>query len=110
MWSPRSSTPLSLTLTVRRGFIDYSSAFDPIVPTRLADKLIGLGLKCVPGSSSLILNIGSPQGCILSPPLLYSLYTHDFVSRSSDNSIVKVTDDIVMVGLISSNNETAHLD
>jgi len=37
---------------VRMLFIDFSSAFNTIVPTRLADKQIELGLKtpCAPGS------------------------------------------------------------
>ena len=75
-------------------FIDYSSAFNTIVPSKLI-KLEALGLNpalCnwildfLMGrpqvvrvgnniSTSLILNTGAPQGCVLSP-LLYSLFTH----------------------------------
>ena len=78
---------------VRLLFIDYSSAFKTIVPTRLAGKLIELELNtplCAWSldlltarsqvvrsgrhtSNPLTLNTGSPQGCILSR-LLYSLY------------------------------------
>ena len=114
---------------VRMLFIDYSSAFNTIVPSRLAEKLIGLGLNthlCAwvldfltarpqvvrmgrHTSSSLILSTGSPQGCVLSP-LLYSLYTHDCVAKSSDNTIIKFADDTVVVGLISGNNEEAYRD
>ncbi len=57
----------------------------------------------------LSLNVGAPQGCVLSP-LLYSLYTHDCVSSHSSTSIIKFADDTVVLGLISNNEETAYLD
>ncbi len=60
-------------------------------------------------SNSITLNVGAPQGCVLSP-LLYSLYTHDCVSSHSSISIVKFADDTVVLGLISNNDETAYLD
>jgi hypothetical protein len=83
-------------LYVRMLFIDYSSAFNTIVPSKLIIKLETLGLEpalCnwvldfLTGhpqvvrvgnniSTPLILNTGAPQGCVLSR-LLYSLFTHD---------------------------------
>ena len=80
-------------------FVDYSSAFNTIVPSKLVIKLEALGLNLtlynwvldfltghlqmvkVGNSTStlLILNTGAPQGCVLSP-LLYSLFTHYCVS------------------------------
>ncbi len=60
-------------------------------------------------SNSLTLNVGAPQGCVLSP-LLYSLYTHDCVSSHRSTSIIKFADDSVVLGLISNNDETAYLD
>ena len=80
---------------VRMLFIDYSSAFNMIVPSKLVIKLETLGLDpalcnwvldILTGrpkvvrvgnniSTPLILNTGAPQGCVLSP-LLYSLRGH----------------------------------
>ncbi len=56
-------------------------------------------------SNSITLNVGAPQGCVLSP----LLYTHDCVSSHSSTSIIKFADDVVL-GLISNNDETAYLD
>ncbi len=113
---------------VRLLFIDYSSAFNTIVPTKLAVKLSDLDLNTSLcdwiqdfltarpqvvkvgqfTSNSITLNVGAPQGCVLSP-LLYSLYTHDCVSSHSSTSIVKFADDTVVLGLVSNNDEAAYL-
>ncbi len=112
---------------VRMLFVDYSSAFNTIVPATLVAKLQTLGLNrslCswildfLSGrsqvvrmgnntSSPLILNTGAPQGCVLSP-LLYSLYTHDCTATHSSNVIVKFADDTTVIGLITDNDETAY--
>ncbi|KAK3539371.1 hypothetical protein QTP70_003858 [Hemibagrus guttatus] len=98
------STTLHLALTyldnkdtyVRMLFIDFSSAFDTIIPQHLIEKLSLLGtntslcswiLDFLTGrpqsvriknsvSSTTTLSIGAPQGCVLSP-LLFTLLTHD---------------------------------
>ena len=108
-------------------FIDYSSAFNTIVPSKLVIKLETLGLDSalcnwvldfLTGrpqvgrvgnniSSPLILNIGAPQGCVLSS-LLYSLFTHDCTQRHNSNTIIKFADDTTVVGLITDNDETAY--
>ncbi|KAK0154258.1 putative RNA-directed DNA polymerase from transposon BS [Merluccius polli] len=112
---------------VRLLFIDYSSAFNTIVPSKLAQKLQDLCLcpslcrwihNFLTGrpqvvrvgdhtSSSLTLNTGAPQGCVLSP-LLYSLYTYDCKAIADSNTIIKFADDAAVVGLISNNDEAAY--
>ncbi len=112
---------------VRMLFVDYSSAFNTIVPATLVEKLQTLGLNrslCswildfLTGrsqvvrmgnntSSPLTLNTGAPQGCVLSPHL-YSLYTHDCTATHSSNVMVKFADDTTVIGLITDNDETAY--
>ncbi|KAK3533703.1 hypothetical protein QTP70_023980 [Hemibagrus guttatus] len=55
-------------------------------------------------SSTLILNTGVPQGCVLSP-LRYSLFTHDCVPRHNSNIFIKYADDTTVVGRIGNNDE-----
>ncbi len=110
-------------------FIDFSSAFITILPIKQTFKLTDLCLNsslcdCIQDfltgrpqvvkmgqftSNSITLNIGAPQGCVLSP-LLYSLYTHDCVYSHSSTSIIKFADDTVVLGLISNDDEAAYLD
>ena len=93
-------------------FINYSSAFNTIVPTKLITKLRTLGLNTSlcnwildfqtgrpqvvrvgnNTSDTLMLNTGAPPGCVLSPPL-YSLFTHNCVAKQDTNTIIKLADD-----------------
>ncbi|KAL7831607.1 hypothetical protein AOLI_G00291550 [Acnodon oligacanthus] len=110
-------------------FVDYSSAFNTIIPAKLIPKLTDLGLKSHlcnwildflmsrpqvvkvgnSFSSTLTLSTGAPQGCVLSP-LLYSLYTHDYVAKHTSNIIFKFADDTTILGLINDGDETAYRD
>ena len=52
-------------------------------------------------SKTAILNTGAPQGCVLSPAL-YSLFTHDCVSKEGDGTLtVKFADDTTLAGFIT---------
>ena len=85
---------------MRMLFIDYSSLFNTIVPSKLITKLRSLGLNTslcnwildfLMGhpqvvrvgnntSATVILNTGAPRGCVRSPHL-YSLFIHDCVAK-----------------------------
>ncbi|KAM9834861.1 protein ABHD18 isoform 1-T3 [Syngnathus typhle] len=112
---------------VRLLFVDFSSAFNTIVPKRLISKLDKLGLSTYlcnwlldflcqrpqvlrvgdKISASITLSTGAPQGCVLSP-LLFTLLTHDCTATYSDNRIVKFADDTTLVGLITEGDETQY--
>jgi hypothetical protein len=103
---------------VRMLFIDYSSVFNTIGPSKLITKLRILGLNTslcnlildfLTGcpqvvrvgsktSATLILITGAPQGCVLIP-LLYSLLTHSCMVRHNSNTIIKFAKDTTVVGL-----------
>ena len=113
--------------SVRILFIDYYSAFNTIIPSKLYMKLIDLKLpfslcnwildfllerKHIVKigsnfSQPLVLSIGTPQGCGLSP-MLYSLFTYD--CRVSDPScvMVKFADDTTLSGLILNGDDSIY--
>jgi hypothetical protein len=100
--------------------------FNTIVPIKLITKLRTMGLNTslcnwildfLTGhpqvvrvgnimSATLILNTGTTQRCVHSP-LLYSLFTHDFMAKHDTNTIIKFADDTTVVGLIT-DSETAY--
>ncbi|KAK0130917.1 putative RNA-directed DNA polymerase from transposon BS [Merluccius polli] len=108
-------------------FIDFSSAFNTIIPHQLVEKLRSLGLdhgmcnwalnflsqrqqRVRVGnniSKTIEVSTGSPQGCVLSP-LLFRLLIHDCAAHSSTNHIIKFADDMTVLGLIRGNDESAY--
>ena len=108
-------------------FVDFSSAFNTILPSRLYDKLLHMGVqqslcrwvldfltgrvqvvKCHNKTSKpLTISTGAPQGCVLSP-LLFSLYTNDCISHCQSVGLFKFADDTTVVGLITNNDETKY--
>ncbi len=97
---------------VRILFVDFSSAFNTIIPTLLQTKLTQLSVpssicqwitSCLTDRQQLVrlgkfmsnsrsTNTGALQGCVLSP-LLFSLYTNDCTSKDPSVKLLKFADD-----------------
>jgi hypothetical protein len=112
---------------VRKLFIDYSSVFNTIVPTKLITKLRTQGLStslcnCILDfltghpqvkrvgnntSATLILITGAPQGCVLSV-LLYSLLYSLLKSWPTMTPTPSLSLLTTVVGLITDNDGTAY--
>ncbi|KAI4905911.1 hypothetical protein NFI96_012457 [Prochilodus magdalenae] len=113
--------------SVRMLFIDFSSAFNTVIPSQLITKLTDLGISshmcnwlldfltnrpqhvrmdnhC---SSTITINTGVPQGCVISP-FLFSLFTHDCKPVNDSNIIIKFADDTTVIGLIKDSDEAAY--
>ena len=101
-------------------FIDYSSAFNTIVPSKLINKLRTLELNtfcnCILDSlgvmgrpqvvrvvnntsATLSINMGAPQGCVLSPrslitsPFTVPVHSSLIMVRHNSSTIIKFADD-----------------
>uniref|UniRef100_A0A8C5N999 Reverse transcriptase domain-containing protein n=1 Tax=Gouania willdenowi TaxID=441366 RepID=A0A8C5N999_GOUWI len=106
-------------------FVDFSSAFNTIIPALLQDKLSQLNVpdstcrwitdflsdrkqhvklgKTI--SAPRTISTGSPQGCVLSP-LLFSLYTNSCTSSHQSVKLLKFADDTTIIGLIADGDES----
>ncbi|XP_073700731.1 uncharacterized protein [Garra rufa] len=112
---------------VRILFVDFSSAFNTIIPNLLLPKLTQLSVPTSVcqwinsfltdrqqlvrlgkfSSSTRTISTGAPQGCVLSP-LLFSLYTNDCTSKDPSVKLLKFADDTTVIGLIQDSDESAY--
>ncbi|XP_040904789.1 uncharacterized protein LOC121188913, partial [Toxotes jaculatrix] len=105
-------------------FFDFSSAFNTIQPLLLRDKLEHSGVDhhistwildyltnrpqyvrtkdCE--SDMVVSSTGAPQGTVLAP-FLFTLYTADFMYRTTNCHLQKFSDDSAIVGLITDDDD-----
>ncbi|KAL0150358.1 hypothetical protein M9458_054360 [Cirrhinus mrigala] len=113
---------------VRILFVDFSSAFNTIIPTLLQSKLAQFSVPICQWITSFLTDrqqlvrlgkftshsrttsTGAPQGCVLSP-LLFSLYTNDCTSKdsfttphSSASSVTEIKEEVKELAVWCSHN------
>ncbi len=113
---------------VRILFVDFSSAFNTIIPDTLQNKLTQLSVPTSVSQwitsflkidrqqvvrlgklsySTRTISTGAPQGCVLSP-LPFSLYTNDCTSKDPSVKLLKFADNTTLIGLIQDGDESAY--
>ncbi|XP_061621036.1 uncharacterized protein LOC133473361 isoform X1 [Phyllopteryx taeniolatus] len=108
-------------------FVDFSSAFNTIIPELLSSKLLQLNVSpaiCQWMYSFLMgrtqkvrlgeatsfthsISTGAPQCCLLSP-LFFSRYTNDCTSMHTAVKLLKFADDTTVIGLFKDGDESAY--
>ncbi len=108
-------------------FVDFSLAFNTIIPNLTLPKLTQLSVPISVcqwinsfltdrqqlvrlgkySSSTRTISTGAPQGYVLSP-LLFSLYTNDCTSKDPSVKLLKFADDTTLIGLIQDGDESAY--
>ncbi len=110
-------------------FVDFSSAFNTIIPDTLQNKLTQLSVPTSIcqwitsfltdrqqlvrlgkfSSNTCTISTGAPvvEGCVLSP-LLFSLYTNDCTSKDPSVKLLKFADDTTLIGLIQDGDESSY--
>ncbi|KAF7668524.1 hypothetical protein LDENG_00003040 [Lucifuga dentata] len=90
-------------------FIDFSSAFNTIIPQKLMNiSLCNWTQNFLTGrpqsvrmgkntSRTITLSTGAPQGCVLSP-LLFTVLTHDCMAPHGSDHNIKFADDMTVWG------------
>ena len=112
---------------VRLLFVDFSSAFNTMLPSVLVDKLSTMSVSSSlcrwilnylrdrsqrvrignTYSRSINTNIGAPQGCVLSP-VLFTHYTDEYRGNSPHSFTIKYADDTAIIGLVNKDADEIH--
>jgi len=107
--------------------VDFSSAFNTIIPNLLLPKLAQLSMPTavcqwitsfltdrqqivrlgIYTSSMRMISTGAPRRCVLSP-LLFSLYTNDCTYKDPSVMLLKFADDTILIDLIQDGDESAY--